>query len=124
MTNAESNTHPIQAALAKAIALACVRNTFLEDMHAGKVPKTQTGDYSDVKVVTPFGDIAWNDLSRIDDDEMQRLMKEVVNKIFTVLVRLDDPAFLKTFDEFTAQSVKKWDDPEFLEKFIVRTAKD
>lgn len=50
--------------LAKAYALLAVRNTFLEDLHAGKAPDTETGDYSDVKIVTPTQEIPWNELSR------------------------------------------------------------
>ncbi|MDX2074469.1 MAG: hypothetical protein SFX19_08930, partial [Alphaproteobacteria bacterium] len=88
MSKAENDHHPIQSALAKALAVTCVRNTFLEDLHAGKTPRTQAGDFSDVKVMTPSGEIAWNELSRISNDEMQRLMKEVVNKLFTALMRL------------------------------------
>lgn len=57
----------------------------LENLHAGKWPSSETGDYSDVKVVTPFGEIAWNEVSRISDDEMKALMIEVMNKIFTFL---------------------------------------
>ena len=73
----------LASALAKAIAALCVRNTFLEDLHGGATPSSQTGDFSDVKVVTPFGEIPWGKLSRISDSEMQRLMKEVVDKVFT-----------------------------------------
>ena len=50
--------------LAKATALTCVRNGFLEDLHAGKVPISQAGDYSDVSVITPERTIPWNELSR------------------------------------------------------------
>jgi hypothetical protein len=72
--------------LAKLITLHCVRNTFLEELHAGTFPSSQTGDYSDVKVVSPYGEIPWNRLGRIDDDEMKKLVKEIVNKIFTFLL--------------------------------------
>jgi len=50
---------------AKQIALYCFRNTFLEDIHAGIDPRSRTGDYSDVKVVTPDKEIPWNEVSRI-----------------------------------------------------------
>jgi hypothetical protein len=72
--------------LAKLITLHCVRNTFLEELHAGTFPSSRTGDYSDVKVVSPYGEIPWNQLGRIDDDEMKKLVKEIVNKIFTFLL--------------------------------------
>lgn len=49
----------IPDAAARRIALPlverCVRNTSLEDLHAGKVPQNATGNFSDVKVVTPTG---------------------------------------------------------------------
>ncbi|UTC28894.1 hypothetical protein MARCHEWKA_03820 [Brevundimonas phage vB_BpoS-Marchewka] len=69
----------------QAICLAhtCVRNTFLEDLHAGITPSSKTGDYSDVKVVTPYGEIPWAEVSRISDVEMKRLMQEVVDKLYT-----------------------------------------
>ena len=63
----------------------CVRNTFLEDLHAGTSPSSKTGDFSDVKVVTPYGEIPWNHLSRLSDEEMKKLMKEFVNKVYSML---------------------------------------
>jgi len=42
-----------------ALVEQCVRNTGLEDLHAGVAPSSATGDYSDVKVVTPYGEIPW-----------------------------------------------------------------
>ena len=41
--------------LVRTMALLCVRNTALEDIHAGRVPVTRTGDYSDVTVVDAEG---------------------------------------------------------------------
>jgi hypothetical protein len=51
--------------LALGMAILCVRNTCIEDLHAGIEPSSQAGDFSDVKVVTPYGEIPWNKLSRI-----------------------------------------------------------
>jgi hypothetical protein len=34
----------LAATLAKAMAMICVRNSMLEDLHAGPVPVTKTGD--------------------------------------------------------------------------------
>ena len=45
----------IAAKLARIMAMMCVRNTKLEDLHAGRVPITRTGDYSDVFVVDADG---------------------------------------------------------------------
>ena len=41
----------------------CVRNTFLETLHAGKTAESRLGDYSDVEVITPTGEIPWTELS-------------------------------------------------------------
>jgi hypothetical protein len=57
--------------LALGMAILCVRNTCIEDLHAGIEPSSQAGDFSDVKVVTPYGEIPWNKLSRIRDDDMR-----------------------------------------------------
>jgi hypothetical protein len=107
------------AALAKAIAVTCVRNTFLEDLHAGITPSSQAGDYSDVKVVSPYGEIPWHRLSRISDDEMKVLMKEVVNKLYTVLVHLGDAEFLTALLRWGALQVPHWDDPEVVPELVL-----
>jgi hypothetical protein len=51
---------------------------------------SKSGDYSDVTVKTPFGDIAWRDLSRFDDAEMKRLIIDVVNRTYLFIHRLFD----------------------------------
>jgi hypothetical protein len=107
------------ASLAKALAVTCVRNTSLETIHAGKVAQSQAGDYSDVKVVTPAREIPWNELSRISDEEMKRLMKEVVNKLYTVLIHLDDEAYSSTLIHWGAQQTVRWDRPESIPNFIL-----
>jgi hypothetical protein len=71
------------AKVAKMLAFYCVRNSALEDLHAGVFPSSQTGDYRDVNVVSPYGEIAWNRLSRISDAEMKPLMQEIVNRLYT-----------------------------------------
>jgi hypothetical protein len=108
----------LAAALAKAITALCVRNTFLEDLHSGTTPSSQTGDYSDVKVVTPYGEIPWQKLSRISDDEMKRLMQEVVNKLYTFLSRQADPGFLEPFLRLGEMYTRRWDQPELQEGFV------
>jgi hypothetical protein len=100
--------------LAKTLAVLCVRNTFLEDLHAGIYPSSTAGDYSDVKVVTPYGEIPWSNLSRFNDDEMRQLMKEVVNKIYTVLLRMDDVELVQRMDAYARLSTRRWDAPENL----------
>ncbi|MDR7256368.1 hypothetical protein J2X47_000529 [Sphingomonas sp. BE270] len=73
----------------------CVRNTRLEDFHAGTVPDSLIGDYSDVKVVTPYGEIPWTEVSRISDAEMKALMIDIVNKVYTFLTHLEDVVVLR-----------------------------
>ena len=77
----ELKSNPVlRAHFVKFIALECFRNSKLEDLHTGISPSSKTGDYSDVKVVTPYGEIPWNNLSRLNDDEMKELMIDVVNR--------------------------------------------
>lgn len=99
--------------LAKFMALQCFRNTTLENLHAGTVPSSKTGDFSDVKVVSPYGEIPWKELSRFNDKEMKALMSDVVNHCYTFIqVLLDDQkgndiiALLKETD-----MKKEWQDP-------------
>jgi hypothetical protein len=102
----------IAARLAKVMAMMCVRNTKLEDIHAGLVPVTKTGDYSDVVVVDAEGrKIPWPEVSHIDDDQMRELMKEIVNRLYTFHMRIDDPEFQVWIDRWAAVA-GKWDDPE------------
>ena len=64
--------------LAKLLAVMGVRNnTELEDLHCGMTPSSETGDFSDVKVVSPYREIEWNRLSRLDDEEMRSLMLSI-----------------------------------------------
>jgi hypothetical protein len=85
--------------MAKTLAMMCVRNTGLETLHAGKVPVTHVGDYSDVRVIDADGrEIAWNDASHLDDDQMRALMKEIVNRLYTFNVSIDDPRFRAGLD--------------------------
>lgn len=65
------------------VIVGTIRNTKLEDLHAGKYPTTLTGDYSDVKVVTPDGEIPWNDLSRFNNKEMGELKDSIREELYT-----------------------------------------
>ena len=80
----------LQKRLAKFMALHCFRNTRLEDLHSGVAPASEIGDYSDVKVVSPFGDIPWSRLSRFNDAEMRELMVEVVDQCYAFVTLLSD----------------------------------
>ena len=77
--------------VAKSLVEVCVRNA-LEDLHAGIFPSSQSGDYSDVKIVTPYGEVPWTRTSRISDAEMKLLMIGIVNKTYTYLSYLEELA--------------------------------
>ena len=84
-------TDPVlQQRLAKYLVLKCFRNSVLEDLHAGIIPDSKSGDYTDVVVRTPFGEIPWNDLSRLDDAEMKALMIDAVNVTYHLIQELFD----------------------------------
>jgi hypothetical protein len=111
----ELKSNPVlRGHLAKFIALECFRNSKLEDLHIGKSPMSESGDYTDVKVVTPYGEIPWNDVSRLNNAEMKELMIDVVNRcdrylgaIFATEKGADVVETLRTYDP-----VAKWNDPE------------
>jgi hypothetical protein len=76
------NTEPVlQQRLAKFLVLQCFRNSRLEVLHAGTSPSSASGDYSDVSVSSPYGVILWQEVSRLNDDEMKRLMIDVVDRV-------------------------------------------
>jgi len=84
------------AKLATMLAFHGVRNSALEELHAGTFPSSKTGDYTDVKVVSPYGEIAWNQLGRISDEEIKSLMEEIVDRLYTFLALLlerGEPAY-------------------------------
>ena len=78
-------TDPLQQRLAKFIALHCFRNSVLQDLHAGVLPSSARGDYSDVTVRSPYGEIPWPQVARISDEEMKRLMIDVVDRVYRFL---------------------------------------
>jgi len=80
----------LQQRLAKYMVLHCFRNSMLEDLHAGISPSSAAGDYSDVTVSSPYGLIPWNNVSRLNDDEMKRLMIDVVDRAYRFINMLFD----------------------------------
>lgn len=103
--------------LVKCMVLRCVRNTVLENFHAGTTPHSETGDYSDVYVVTPVGKIPWNEVSKISDDDMKMFMQEVVNKTYSFLMNMGDESFLEKSLRYSNPYTKKWDKAEYQENF-------
>src|SRR5438270_13269369 len=71
--------------LTKYMARLCFRNTVLEDYHAGITPYPEAGDYSDVFVKTPAGELPWSTLSRLSHEELKTLMIDVVNRTYLLL---------------------------------------
>jgi hypothetical protein len=80
----------LQQRLAKYMVLHCFRNSMLEDLHAGISPASAARDYSDVTVSSPYGVIPWNNVSRFNDDEMKRLMIDVVDRAYRFIHTLFD----------------------------------
>jgi hypothetical protein len=114
-----------QSEFAKLIAAACMRRGYLEKLHHGVTPVTRMGDYSDVKVIDAEGrEIPWNQISRINQEEMKTLMVGVVNRIHTLLARTlfstaEDKAFLQALDRAAAPWTKAWDEPQYLPDFLM-----
>ena len=110
----------IAAKLAKAMAILCVRNSRLEDLHAGVVPITKTGDWSDVLVLDADGNrIPWRDVSRIDDDEMRALMRDVVNRLYTFQLHAGNPAMQAEIEKWLSVA-GKWDEPQIDNRMLSR----
>ena len=108
----------IAAKLAKVMTMMSVRNTKLDDIHAGVVPVTKTGDYTDVVALDAEGRrIPWPEVSHIDDTQMRELMKEVVNRLYTFHMKCDDGEFRKHLDRWMTVA-DKWDEPELDQTFL------
>jgi len=111
----------IAAKLAKTMAMLCVRNSHLETIHAGKTPVTRTGDGSDVTVVDADGNrIPWTEVSHISDDEMQDLMRDIVNRLYTFHLCADEPGLQAEIERWMAVA-GKWDEPELDHRMISRS---
>ncbi len=108
----EEDEKRIAAHLAKAMAIICVRNSRLEDLHAGQVPTSRTGDGSDVTVIDADGNrIPWKDVSRIDDNEMHALMRDIVNRLYTFHLKSDEPGLRAQIERWLTVA-GKWEDPQ------------
>ena len=78
-----------------------------------KSADSKSGDYTDVVVKTPYGEIPWNDLSRISDAEMKILMIDIVNHTYHFIQEFFDDErggrlLLKIAEKDPAPN---WDDP-------------
>lgn len=114
----------IASVMAKAMALICVRNTQLETLHAGPGPVSHRSDYSDVIVTDADGrQIPWSEVSRISDDEMRELMREIVNRLYTFQLRLGEEEFRDYLDR-QLTSTRNWDEPRLDWKLAGRTLRE
>lgn len=104
----------LQKRLAKHLVLQCFRNSVLEDLHAGIVLSSKSGDYTDVVVRSSFGEIPWSKVSRLDDAEMKALMIDVVNRTYQFIRELFNE---ERSGEFLLQlaardPVPNWENPD------------
>ena len=71
---------------ARMIGLLCVADSKLGEFGEGQCPVTRTGDYSDVVVVDADSRIIpWQRVARLDRTEMERTMREIVDRLYTYL---------------------------------------
>jgi ligand-binding SRPBCC domain-containing protein len=113
-TAREIATNPeVGKRLARYLAQQWFGNTMLEDLHAGITPNSQTGDYTDVLVRSPYGEIPWARLSRLSDEEMKALMIDTVNKTYYALTVLFDDRLGGELIKILAQQdlVPRWNEP-------------
>ena len=100
------------ADIARLMAMVCVRNSALENIHAGKSPVSKTGDYTDVTVVDAEGRrIPWPEASHFDDEEMRDLMREIVDRLYTFRVMGADPDFQAAVERWIPVALR-WDEPK------------
>jgi hypothetical protein len=88
--------------LTLALVESCVRNSVLEDWHAGREVISPAGDFSDVKIVSPAGEIPYLEASRISAArwDKPKLNTKMVKGILRQMAIRDgaDPAALYAQD--------------------------
>ena len=82
-----------------------VRGT-LEYLHRGYEPHSWTGDFSDVKVITPEREIPWNELKLISEREMHLLMMLIEESIQNALNFYDQSKNVPVMKDKIIQQVK------------------
>ena len=118
MPDTENPEHELTSLLVRTMVLLCVRHSVIEDIHAGLVPITRTGDYTDVTVTDADGrQIPWPEVSHIDDNAMRDFMRQVVDRVYTFEVRAKDPGFLERIERW-AQIASRWDEPKLDPSFL------
>ena len=90
----------------------------IEELHAGTVPVTHTGDYSDVFITDADGrQIRWSDASHLDNDQMRSLMRQIVDWLYTFHLKADDQGFRDHLDRWLTVA-ERWDEPKLDESFL------
>lgn len=89
---------------AKTLVVFAFRNGPLEDIHSGLTCPTCSGK---------------QEYGKITDEEMKDLMKEAVNRVYTLLLKKDQnpedyPGLLQVGDMLTSE----WDSPMATEQFL------
>jgi hypothetical protein len=107
---------PQLASEAKALVVLAFRNSPLENLHAGTFPSSKTGDGSDIKVISPYGEIPWNNVSRLSDAEMKELMQFAVNKVYTLLCmrEFDTENYYPMIEKTNRNFTQKWDEAKLI----------
>lgn len=83
---------------AKAIVALAFRNGPIEDLHAGRLCPTCTGQ---------------DGFSRITDDEMKLIMKHAVDHVYhLLLLREENPVEYESKISLGARYTAKWDEPQ------------
>ena len=99
------------ASMAKSMGLMCFADSGLGKLTEGECPVTRTGDYSDVVVVDADGRIfPWRRVARFDAKEMRRTRREIVDKLFTFLLNMQETE-LEALRDHRRSETSKWDSP-------------
>lgn len=93
-----ANIDPTLALEAKVFVALAFRNGPIEDLHAGRICPTCSADSS---------------YSRVSDEEMKKIMKQAVNKVYSLLWQRenDSEAYARSLVLGQRYS-SRWDDPE------------
>ena len=99
------------ASMAKSMGLMCVADSGLGKLTEGECPVTRTGDYSDVVVVDADGRIIpWRRVARFDAKEMRQTRREIVDKLFTFLLNMQEEE-MEALRDHRRSETSKWDSP-------------
>ena len=96
---------------ARMMGLLCVADSKLGEFGEGLYPVIRTVDYSDVVVVDADGRIIpWQRVARLDRAEMDRTMREIVDRLYTFLRNIE-AAELATLRKHREDETSQWNRP-------------